>query len=60
MKGERSRNEDGQLRQKRSDTHAGTIEDQYNVDLGVRRDKHLGNILRDEGVESLDDLLNRR
>lgn len=26
MKGDRSRNDDGQLRQKRSDTHIGTIE----------------------------------
>lgn len=60
MKGPRSRNEDGELRQKRSDTHAKTIEEQYGVDLGVRDDKHLGNILKDEGVESLDDLLNKK
>ena len=60
MKGQRSRNEDGQLRQKRSDTHAKTIEQQYGVDLGVRDDKHLGNILEDEGVASLNDLLNQK
>jgi hypothetical protein len=57
MKGQRSRNEGGQLRQKRSDTHAKTIEQQYGVDLGVRDDKHLGKILKDEGVASLDNLL---
>ena len=32
MKGERGRNNDGQLREKRGDTHIGTIEKQYNVD----------------------------
>lgn len=60
MKGPRSRNDDGELRQKRSDTHAETIEEQYGVDLGVRGDKHLGNILKDEGVGSLDELLNKK
>jgi hypothetical protein len=33
MRGYRSRNEDGELRQKRGDTHIGTIEKQY----GCRR-----------------------
>src|SRR5688500_283446 len=33
MKGQRSRNQDGELRQKRGDTHARTIEEQYHVDL---------------------------
>lgn len=60
MAGQRSRNENGQLRQKRGDTHAGTIEDMYNVDLSVRRDKHLDNVLRDEGVDSLNDLLEKK
>jgi hypothetical protein len=59
MKGQRARTERGELRQKRGDTHAGTIEDLYHVDLGVRRDKLLRNVLRDEGVESLDDLLEK-
>ena len=40
MKGERGRNNDGQLREKRGDTHIGTIEKQYNVDLNVRSDMH--------------------
>ena len=30
MKGDRSRNQDGKLRDKRDDTHMGTIEKQYN------------------------------
>ncbi len=33
MRGIRSRNDNGQLRQKRSDTHIGTIEQQYGIDL---------------------------
>jgi hypothetical protein len=60
MKGERSRNSDGELRQKRGDTHAGTIEQMYDVDLGVRSDKLLKNVLRDENVDSLNDLLHKK
>jgi hypothetical protein len=60
MAGQRSRNDDGQLRQKRGDTHVGTIEDQYGVDLGARSDAHLDTILKREGVESLNDLLNKQ
>lgn len=41
MRGERARTGQGTLRSKRSDTHASTIEDLYNIDLGVRSDKHL-------------------
>jgi len=60
MTGERSRTEEGTLRRKRSDTHAGTIEDMYDIDLGVRSDKTLGNILKDEGVDSLSELLRKK
>ena len=60
MTGQRSRNEPGPLRRKRSDTRADTIEQQYHVDLGVRGDKQLGNILKDEGVESLSELLRKK
>ena len=42
MRGYRSRNENGHLRDKRDDTHISTIEEKYNVDLGVRGDMHLG------------------
>ena len=57
MHGDRSRNQDGQLRDKRDDTHMGTIERQYDRDFGVRSDKQLGNFLKEEGVTSLNDLI---
>lgn len=58
MRGDRSRNEDGQLRQKRSDTHIGTIEKKYNIDLEVRSDMHLGTYLEKNNIPSLNDLIN--
>lgn len=57
MRGYRSRNHDGQLRDKRDDTHIGTIERQYDRDFGVRSDMQLGNFLKQEGVASLNDLI---
>lgn len=57
MRGDRSRNADGQLRQKRGDTHVGTIEEKYDIDFGVRSDMHLGTLLEKRGVASLNDLL---
>jgi hypothetical protein len=60
MKGPRSRNHTGELRQKRGDTHAGTIERQYHIELGVRSDKKLSNVLKDEGVNSLNDLIDKK
>jgi hypothetical protein len=57
MRGYRPRNESGQLRDKRDDTHMGTIERQYNRDFGVREDMHLGTFLKQEGVNSLNDLI---
>jgi len=60
MRGIRSRNRgDGRLRQKRSDTDVGTIEEKYRIDFGVRSDMHLGTLLKKEGVDSLSDLLER-
>ena len=59
MKGIRSRNNDGELRQKRGDTHVGTIEEKYGIDLNVRSDMHLSTLLEQEKVESLDDLLHK-
>jgi hypothetical protein len=58
MCGYRSRNEDGELRQKRGDTHIGTIEKQYGRDFDVRSDMHLSKFLEQEGVVSLNDLIN--
>jgi hypothetical protein len=58
MRGYRSRNEDGELRQKRGDTHVGTIEKKYGHDFDVRSDTHLNTLLEREGVASLNDLIN--
>jgi hypothetical protein len=58
MRGYRSRNEDGELRQKRGDTHVGTIEVHYGRDFGVRSDMHLDALLERENLASLNDLLN--
>ena len=55
MRGYRSRNEDGELRQKRGDTHVGTIEKKYGRDFDVRSDTHLSTLLEREGVASLND-----
>lgn len=60
MTGQRSRNENGRLREKRGDTHVRTIEQQYHVDLGVRSDAHLDTVLEREGVNSLNDLLDKK
>jgi hypothetical protein len=57
MKGNRSRNEDGQLRRKRGDAHIGTVEEECGVDFGQRSDMHLETLLAQRGAESLDDLL---
>lgn len=57
MRGDRSRNQDGQLRDKRNDTHMGTIEQQYNRDFNVRSDMELGNFLQQKGIASLNDLV---
>lgn len=59
MKGDRSRNEDGQLRKKREDTHVGTIEKQYGVDFDSRSDKHLGTLLKEQKAGSLSELLKK-
>ena len=58
MRGYRSRNEDGELRQKRGDTHVGTIEKKYERDFDVRSDTHLSTLLERESVASLNDLIN--
>lgn len=57
MRGQRSRNDSGPLRQKRGDTNVGTIEQQYNRDFGVRSDMHLGTLLDQTGHQSLNDLI---
>lgn len=60
MRGQRSRNQDGELRDKRDDTHMGTIEKQYDRDFGVRSDMQLGTFLRENGIKSLNDLIHSK
>lgn len=57
MRGIRSRNQDGKLRDKRDDTHMGTIENQYDRDFSVRSDMQLGTFLKKSNVASLNDLI---
>jgi hypothetical protein len=58
----RMRDHDGQIRQKRSDTHVETLRKEYgpNFAKGYRSDTQLGTVLKREGVETLDQLLRRR
>jgi len=60
MKGCRSRNKNGELRDKRDDTHMSTIEKQYGRDFGVRGDMHLGTFLKKHNIKSLNDLITGR
>ena len=60
MKGYRTRNENGQLRDKRDDTHMGTIEKQYGKDFNVRSDMQLGNYLKQHSIKSLNDLITKK
>lgn len=59
MRGYRPRNKNGQLRDKRDDTHIGTIEKQYGLNLKVRSDMQLGTYLKKNNIDSLNDLLNK-
>ena len=58
MRGNRSRNDDGRLRDTRDDKHAGTLEKQYDRDFGVRSDMHVGTLLQELGIDSVHDLIN--
>lgn len=60
MRGYRSRNKSGLLRDKRDDTHLNTIEKKYDVDLGARSDMHLGKLLKQRRIDSLNDLITGR
>ena len=53
----RTRNNNGQYRGKRSDTHIWTIEEKYNIDLWRRSDMHLWTYLEENKIESLNDLI---
>ena len=57
MKGSRSRNQNGQLRDTRDDKHVGTLEKQYDRNFGVRADTHVGTLLDKTGMASVNDLI---
>lgn len=57
MRGNRSRDDDGELRRKRGDTHIGSIESEYGVDLGVRSDMHLETYRQETGLDSIKDIV---
>lgn len=60
MRGERSRNKTGLLRDKRDDTLIKTIEKKYDLDLGVRSDMELGTYLKENNIKSLNDLVHTK
>ncbi len=57
----RQRDNDGEIRKKRSDTLVKTLRGEYGQDFakGYRSDAQLGTVLEREGVESLHKLLNK-
>jgi len=57
MHADRTRDDNGELRQKRSDTLVGTIEDEYGVDFHRRSDMQLGTLRQETGLTSIEDLL---
>jgi hypothetical protein len=58
----RQRDHDGEIRHKRRDTHVGTLRGTYGDDFapGYRSDATLGRVLKDKGVETLDQLLKKK
>ena len=59
MHTDRTRDNDGELRQKRGDAHVGNIEREYGVDFGVRSDMRLDTLRDRTGLNSIEDLLSR-
>jgi len=59
--GGRMRDQDGEIRQKRSDTKVETLRKTYGPDFakGYRSDARLGTVLKREGLASLDQLLKK-
>jgi hypothetical protein len=56
------RDQDGTIREKRSDTLVKTLRKEYGEEVadGYRSDAKLGTILKKEGLESLDQLLKKK
>ena len=57
MRGDRTRDENGQLREKRGDTLVRTIEAEYGVDLGVRGDMRLDTYRERTGLTSIKEIV---
>ncbi len=59
---DRCRDNDGEIRRKRSDTLVRTLRETYGPDFadGYRSDAKLGTVLRNEGDATLSELLRRR
>jgi len=57
----RQRDQDGEIRQKRSDTLVGTLRKEYgdNFAKGYRKDAQLGTVMSKEEVDSLHQLLKK-
>ena len=55
----RCRDQNGQIRQKRADTHIGTLREIYGPDFapGIRSDAHLGTLREREGGKSLSQIV---
>lgn len=60
MRGYRSRDASGPLRQKRGDTHMGTIEKEYNRNFNVRSDMRLDTYLKQVGKDSLKEIVDKK
>lgn len=58
----RCRDNDGEIRHKRSDTLVGTLHETYGPDFakGYRSDAKLGTVLDREGADTLSHLLKKR
>ncbi len=58
----RSRDQDGEIRKKRSDTLVGTLRETYGDSFakGYRSDAQLGTVLDREGVSDLSELLKKK
>jgi hypothetical protein len=58
----RSRDQDGEIRKKRSDTLVGTLRETYGDGFakGYRSDAQLGTVLDREGVSDLSELLKKK
>ena len=59
---DRMRDQNGEIRQKRSDTKVETLRKTYGDDFakGYRSDARLGTVMKREGVDTLDQLLKKR